>query len=301
MCSSSFAQTCCTGGVPHLAGLRIPQTNKGQFGASFSYIFNNNSDLIVNNSEVASSNIFRKVNSVLLQGDYGASDNFSFTVILPFVFQREEINFDDEVNTYTNSGIGDVSIWGNYKNEPTGRFFLSASLGIKLPTGSTNQKDENTGISLPFSFQTGSGSVDFGSVVFLKYGLDAKKFYHLLAQLSIKINTRGNRFEAHPNYLFGNVYQGTLLIDRTVISGIGILNLSVGGNYQVREKDVFDGGFENQNSGGSWINAVAVGTIAFSPKFNLSVNGFIPIYRDLNGLQLTTSWMATIGLGYVFS
>lgn len=296
-----FAQTCCTGGVPHLAGLRIPEISRGQFGASFSYIYNDNSDLLVNNSEVESSTIYRKVNSILVQTDYGLSDRFSVTIVLPYIFQREEIAFNGESNSYSNSGIGDVSVWSSYKNDLSANLFLSASIGIKFPTGNTDQRDGATGIPLPFSFQTGSGSVDFGLLTFLRYTVDKKKLYHLVAQLSVKINTSGDQFSAHPNYLFGNTFQGTLLLDRSIITSIGIIDLSLGGNYQLRAKDLFEDGFENHNSGGTWINAVAVGTIAFNPKFNISVNAYVPIYRDLNGLQLTTSWMATIGFGYVFN
>ena len=299
--SMGYSQTCCTGGVPHLTGLRLPMTASGEVGLNMTYVYNKNADLIVNNEEVESSNIFRNVNTLLLQGDYGLSDRFALSVLIPYIFQKENISLDQETQSYVNNGIGDVSVWGTYQVDLSRQVFFTTSLGVKFPTGATGKRDEVSDIPLPFSFQNGSGSIDFGSVSFLKLSLDRQKLYNLITQLSFRINTHGNRFDAHKNYLFGHSIQTSLIFNRPFIISSSILDLNIGINYQFRSQDVFDGGFQNNNTGGHWINAVLGANVAFNPKFNLTFNTFLPIARDVNGLQLTTTWMANIGIGYVFS
>ena len=215
--SLAIAQTCCTGGVPHLAGLRIPLVNEKQFGTSLSYIYNKNGDLILNNNSIETSSVYRNVNSILFQGDYGLTDKVSFSFILPYIVQSEVIDFDNSKQTYENSGIGDVSIWSNYKSDISSKLFLTASMGIKFPTGATDKREEGSNIPLPFSFQNGTGSIDFGFISFAKYSIDRQKLYNIIAQIALKVNTRGNNFEAHPNYLFGHTGQFSLLFNRPFV------------------------------------------------------------------------------------
>ena len=297
----SLAQTCCTGGVPHLAGLRIPQTGEKEVGVSLSYIYNRNGDLIFNNSSIESSTNYRVVNSVLNQWDYGISKKISVSFILPYIFQNEVINFNDNSQRYDNKGVGDVSIWGSYKVDLSDKLFFTASLGLKFPTGATDRRDEISHIPLPFSFQSGTGSYDFGYFSFFKYSFDAQKLYNVVGQVAVKINTRGNKFEAHPNYLFGHSAQLSLLFNRPFVISSSILDINIGTNYQYRTKDQFDGGFYNENTGGQWVNAVAGFSLALNPKLLVSLNGFVPVYRSINGLQLSTTWMGNLGMNYVFN
>jgi hypothetical protein len=80
-----------------------------------------------------------------------------------------------------------------------------------------------------------------------------------------------------------------------------ILDVNLGVNYQFRTRDRFDGGFENYNTGGQWLNAVIGGSLALNPEVLISVNTMLPVLRSVNGLQLTTTWMGNIGLSYVFN
>ena len=42
-------------------------------------------------------------------------------------------------------------------------------------------------------------------------------------------------------------------------------------------------------------------SIAINPKFLVSFNAMLPVLRDVNGLQLTTTWMGNLGISYVLN
>ena len=295
---SCYAQTCCTGGVPHLGAMRIPHLSKKDIGINFTYILNNNSDIFLSNKSVDDLSIARKVNTLVLQSDYGLSDNLSISLLLPYIFQVERIELDNSNNIYRNFGLGDLSIWANYRYKWDKSSF-SVSFGIKLPSGSTNQFDSETNIPLPFSFQNGSGSIDFGFIGFWRFYLDEGKKYNWTNQISVRMNTSGDRFEVHPNYLFGHSARYATALTGSFVLVNRLLDVSSGFNYEYKTKDQFDGGYENINTGGHWINYYLGGNVGISPKLQLSINGNIPVYRKLNGLQLTTSWVIAFGVGYI--
>jgi hypothetical protein len=299
--SVSHAQTCCTGGVPHLEGLRVPLVKKGEAGINFSYIYNKNGDLFFNEDNIEGASTYRTVNALLLQGDFGVSDHFSISIVLPYIIQREVIDFNGNKQGYENNGVGDISLWGTYRSVSSGRIFYTVSMGLKVPSGATNKKDENTQFPLPFSFQNGTGSFDFSFITYTRYSIDKSKLYNIVGMLAAKLNTRGNQFQAHPEYLFGHAIQCNILFNRPFIVSSSILDVNLGVNYQFRTRDRFDGGFENYNTGGQWLNAVIGGSLALNPEVLISVNTMLPVLRSVNGLQLTTTWMGNIGLSYVFN
>jgi hypothetical protein len=299
--SIGLAQTCCTGGVPHIAGLRVPMVKKGEIGINFNFIYNNNGDLLFDDNHIDGSSSYRNVSSLLLQGDYGVSDRFSMSLILPYIVQTEVIDFNSNSQSYENNGIGDISLWGTYRSVSTGRIFYTVSMGLKVPSGATNKKDENTQFPLPFSFQNGTGSFDIGLITYTRYSIDKSRLYNLVGMVAVRLNTKGDQFKAHPEYLFGHMMQGSLLFNRPFIVSSSIVDINLGANYQYRMQDRFEGGFKNTNTGGHWVNAVIGGSVAVDPQLLISFNAMLPAWRSVNGLQLTTTWMGNIGIGYVFN
>ena len=296
----SLAQTCCTGGVPNLTAFRIPQIDAKQIGLNLNYVYNRNGTLLLEKEKIESASNYRNVNSIMIQGDYGLSNRFSVSLLLPFLFQNEQIEFSNVQQSYKNSGIGDISVWNTYK-VVISRVNWYSSLGVKLPTGSTNKTDGELGLPLPFSFQNGSGSVDFGIISLAQYTLSQNRLNKLIGMVAARINTKGNGFEAHPEYKFGNSVQLNALYSRDFILFSGLANLNIGTNYQFRSKDVFQGGFQNPNTGGHWINMILGAEWNFTPKSGISFTSFLPVYRNISGLQLSTSWMFNFGLSYVFN
>ncbi len=291
----AFGQTCCTGGTPLLGSFITPSIGDNDTKVSLTYAHNNNHDLVSGTDEIEDSFLERNVNSLLMQVDYGLSDRVSFSMVLPYLFQNETIEQSNSSQTFTNNGISDVSIWLNYNK----RFLsheLSVAGGIKVPTGSTNSTSNN--VPLPLSLQTGSGSWDGGfNLQSIWYPFASRKV-SFQNQLGLKINTQGKRFEAHPNYRFGNLMQILSSVGYNYTLGTMIANSLIGGVYQLRAQDQFNGGFENENTGGDWLNLFVGQSFSLSEGFTISLNGQMPVYRKLDGLQLTTTYQGSIVVSY---
>ncbi|MCK5702204.1 MAG: hypothetical protein KAI29_13660 [Cyclobacteriaceae bacterium] len=294
----STAQTCCTGGVPYLGAFKIPVVSSGQFSLNFSYGLNKNADLLLQDEEISDNSSQRIVQTILLQSDYGLNENISFSVVIPYLFQKEQINFLSNNHQLLNNGFGDLSLWSNYKRE-LGLHNVAASIALKVPSGKTDAVDPENGIEYPFSFQNGSGSWDFIFNVYDEIPLDKKRVVTWVNQISAKINTKGNKFVAHPGYRFGHTFQYFSSISVHWVMGKFLANSFVGFSYQKKMKDEFDGGFENENTGGNWIYANIGYNHQFNPKLMIGISGSLPIYRSINGLQLTTDKQANIIIGYI--
>jgi hypothetical protein len=87
--------------------------------------------------------------------------------------------------------------------------------------------------------------------------------------------------------------------------------VNVGGGYRTDEVDVSIilrfrhvradrfGGFEIPNTGGWWLSAQPGVNISTLENLSTRVALHVPLYRNLNGIQLTTTYGVTISLFYV--
>lgn len=292
---SSYSQTCCTGGTPLLGAYTLSSASKGEMEVHLTYNYNDNGDIISGDRKIDESFLKRDVGTLLIQFDYGISKSITVSAVVPYLFQKEVIT---QVNdfSFNNSGVGDISLWGQYRKSFT-YLDLNVAAGFKVPTGSTNESFN--GIPIPLSMQLGSGSVDFGTNVQTVFYLGKGKKWSFVNQLAIKINSKGKSFEAHSNYRFGNQFQLLGAVAYNSVAGPLLLNSFVGAIYQRREQDRFDGDFANENTGGNWVNLTVGQNVTLSPRTNLRINALFPVYRDLNGLQLSTTWQGSIGISYL--
>lgn len=293
----SFGQTCCTGGTPLLGSYVFSALKSGDMALHSTLNHNSNKDLISGKDELDESFIRRDVSAIILQADYAISDFFLISVVFPYLIQKETITTQSGKNKFKNNGLSDASIWGHYHVEKP-FYEIGVAVGVKFPSGSTNS-ESNNGILLPFSMQLGSGSFDFGSNMQAVFFPSENRKLSLISQYALKINTTGNRFDAHHNYKFGNQYQALQSISYQYIVGTFVSYPYVGFVYQYREMDQFDGGFSNENTGGHWVNLVAGQSTSVTPNIKVGVNFLLPIYRNLNGLQLSTTWQGSISIGYI--
>jgi len=291
-------QTCCTGGVPYLGIFKIPTISQKQFGFNFSYSLNKNSNLILHDQMVSESMIVRYVNTILLQSDYAFSDLISVSIVLPYIKQNEIVELAANPHQISNCGLGDISIWSTIRSS-LGRSSYAISFALKAPNGKTDASDPESGIDYPLSFQTGSGSWDFIFNLYNELPLNAKERFVWINQLSTKINTKGNKFEAHPDYKFGHVLQLYSSLAYNLVIGQYLANAYVGVSYQFRRMDEYHNGYPNDNTGGNWIFTTLGYNHQFSPKLGIGLSGTIPIFAQLNGLQLSTSAQVNVTIGYI--
>ena len=292
-----FSQTCCTGGVPFLGAFKNTKLSQQQFQFDLSYSYNDNSDLFQNDVEISGHKNYRLVHTLLMQTSYGISDRFTVSAIIPYLWQTEEVNTISQSESIRNQGIGDISVWASFWQAGNKNTYI-LSAGLKSPTGATNASNPDNGFIYPFSFQNGSGSWDFMFNFYDELSLEAKRILFWINAASVKINTKGNGFDAHPEYRFGHSFQYSSSLSLRWVYGAFLADGYIGMSYQYAIKDQFKGGFENENTGGNWLNLNLGYNHQFSPKLHAGISGVIPVFRDLNGLQLTTNKQLFITIGY---
>lgn len=125
---------------------------------------------------------------------YGLTDSLSLIARLPYV-QRKNIREGEieggvpEAHAHgDSSGMGDMSLLGQYRVISGDDSGVSMLLGVKAPTGETNVTD-NGGVRFETEFQPGTGSWDF------------------LLGASISRNVRNTGY--HANFLYGKTTEGS--------------------------------------------------------------------------------------------
>ena len=282
-------QTCCTGSAPIIGAVNVGAIEANQWQLNFSYDFNNISDLIQENDLLKDDYLSRTTTTIFIQGTYGFGHGYGISVLMPVVQHTETIQNSTTQTTTRNTDFGDLTIFGQKMFQPSTTSTLIFGVAINLPTGETQAKDQDDQFILPPTLQAGTGTVDY---IFLIQGLKSMQFRKsLVLQQSItyRINTLSTRFASHDNYQFGNeFYAITSLADQLVTGGL-IHTPSLSFNLRYAGKNTIEQ-YEDPNSGGWWLNLRPGWGVNLSPKLNLSVLYEIPVYRDLNGFQLTTSY-----------
>lgn len=253
---------------------------------------------------------YTKTNTVTASLIYNA-DTWGVTLSIPYV-SRNHGTYGagtagatavdaTALTTSSNSGIGDVKIVGRYngfsEDQSSGLI-----VGIKLPTGSTSNTFSD-GSPLDAGLQIGAGSTDiilggFTTGTINTYGW----FVQATAQHAISAKTL-NGAEYRP----GDAY---VLNTGIRYAGFGAkISPMLQLNIIKRQADTDNGTGANVPLDPVTNVPVSGGTLAYlAPGISVrvgggaSVYGFvqIPIYQNVNSLQLTPSYTATVGVRQSF-
>lgn len=222
----------------------------------------------------------------------GIFDKFDARLIIPFSkneMKRQSFkgNFTDD-----NSGIGDIQFISRYrissqkKKDP---FNLALGVGLKMPTGSTDEKD--SGGNCPGFIQAGSGSWD--PIIELgAHKLVGRSF--LSSHFRYTVSTEGelgNDDYKKPDvfkYNFGYACALSTLFDLQCE-----LNGEVKGKAELA-------GQKQHNTGGHVIYLSPGIHFKFHKGMHFDVCVPIPVYRDLNGTQLSEDYRMVAKLAMKF-
>tara|TARA_R110001599_G_scaffold318720_1_gene528370 strand:- start:663 stop:1604 length:942 start_codon:yes stop_codon:yes gene_type:complete len=290
------AQTCCTGGIPLTGAINLNPSAQG-IRAGLTYDVNRLSDFVQGERVLNNSFLKRKTSSAITQVDFFMRDSIGFSVLIPYSYLSEENT--QTKTTYKASGLGDISVWANKLLLNSQRSTLAVAVGIKLPTGETNIKDESGNFDLPISLQPGTGSIDFMLASFFQSTFKFRPSLSYSATGVFKVNTVGKRYDAHPEYRYSNeldFYLGlseqVLLLNQLVTPQVQLRWNHFGEHIQNRD--------ENPNTGGSWLYLGTGFSWASTQKLSLSFRGQWPILRTVNGFQLTTTDRFSLSAFYSF-
>ncbi len=178
-------------------------------------------------------------------------------------------NYDEK-----SSELGDTSFFTKYQIAAPvygNPYFLSASLGVKLPTGETTLTSDD-GKYLPWMLQTSSGSFDgIAEFAFTKKG----HFLRFDAGIRSFLPTEGDR-----GFKGGKKHILSVFINSKLSQ---LIDLGVGSTYRVMEKNSINNILQD-NSGGKFLYLTPTLSLKLKNRAQISLAASYLVSRDVNGM-----------------
>ncbi|HSB32585.1 MAG TPA: nitrous oxide reductase accessory protein NosL [Candidatus Sulfobium mesophilum] len=211
---------------------------------------------------------------------------------------------DDPMKT---KGFGDTELRGIYKINN----YLVGSLGVSLPTGDIEQTFvtmKRPPYRAPYDMQLGSGTYDLKpALTYNDFSADAK--WNWGAQAMYTWHTAKN----DNGWKYGDSFKVNGWLQRALGPATPWLRVSFTDTAKIKGHDpeiqkLLDPDMKKgapmpdadpNNYGGTRIDS-AIGLSIKKGNLSGGIEGGIPLYQNLNGLQLKTKWFMTVGLQLMF-
>lgn len=238
---------------------------------------------------------------------YGVSDEVSLMASVPYLIQSmPQVDNTNQSFTTHSSGIGDVALAAAYTLKVRETDRAIATVGVSLPTGSIDQRDDMPGCPdcrLEYMMQNGSGTVDL--LPALAYIASCGDWaFGAQALGCIRLGTNDN------DYRLGDRGELSAWTARR-LGESWRSSLRLGGAWWGNvdgadpELDLAMSPTNDPNRQGGTRVDVALGFDWFASRGHHSGSGVgvefgVPIYQYLDGPQPDAEWFATIGLRFTF-
>ncbi len=302
LCSSiwAFGQACCSGGTPLASNLGIQYLESKSLQVQVSYDYNTQRDLVQNSEKLKDDSRHRDTHSGLLRLSYSLSPKWNITTLFSWVRQEENI-FRSTGNRFVHAqGFGDIIAMGQYQLLADQKKQFVIAGGVKFPVGKTSVEDETTGILLNPDLQPGTGAWDY------ILGFNGALFQFLRPTMTLNLTstyrftTEDERFGGLQIYEFGDEWITQLGVQDQFLVFNMLLDPGLILKYRHTAKDVAQSSFV-PNTSGHWFHLIPNLNINLSPKMQAGVAFELPVFRQLEGIQLTTTRKLTLYLNYTFS
>jgi nitrous oxide reductase accessory protein NosL len=206
----------------------------------------------------------------------------------------------------TISGFGDTELRGMYKINK----WLVGSLGVSLPTGSIDQEFGTMGRTYraPYDMQLGSGTYDLKPALTYN-GISGDEKWNWGAQAQYTWRTAKN----DNHWSLGDNFKLTSWLQRAFGPATSWLRLAYNDTGRLRGRDpqiqillnpdMHIGApmpdADPNNYGGQRLDGL-IGVSYQKGSFSFGVEGGLPFYQNLNGLQMKTSWLLNAGFQVMF-
>lgn len=204
------------------------------------------------------------------------------------------------------SGFGDTELRWVYKINK----YLVGSLGLSLPTGDIEKEfiTMKRRYRIPYGMQLGSGTYDLKpAITYNNLSSDAKWNWGTQAQYTWHTAKNGN------DWSYGDSFKVTGWLQRAFGPATSWLRLAYNNAGRIKghdpeiqkllDPDPMKGASSPDadpgNYGGQRLDGM-LGLIFLKGPFSIGVEGGVPLYQDLNGLQLKTTWFINIGIQVMF-
>lgn len=292
-----YPQACCTVGTSISTGGERGALSPKNLSAAFTFQSNVLNTAFQSSTEIDDP-LRRKstVTNINLEIEYGIASRVSILFILPYTTRTRETQVTDpetnsnEIITFKGRGLGDIILLGKYEfftPSILSPFGLALGGGGKLPTGSF--ENENNGTRLSIDLQPGTGAADL-----LLWG------HVLYAIPSISLSFNGNFLYRYAGVNLDNYRYGDELLASIngsyAIAEFLALNLQLRGRFA--DKDYWNGRFL-PSTGGTYLD-LSPSLIYYEGSFALKVFTQIPLHRDVLGIQLAVTEMFGTEISYIF-
>lgn len=234
--------------------------------------------------------------NALLGLDYGFSSDWSAGLVLPYS-NRDHLHIHNHHGTpipeaWQFNGIGDMRL--NLRYQPADRqaddMTWSLQGGLKLPTGSTDERNAEGDLA-ERSVQPGSGTTDLllaGGLAYTPQSVPGSLFSNLALQFPL------NEDDGYQPGWRSSLQVGWLLPLN------GKLDLILQGNllYVAHDRGIHA---EPEDSGRTEVALVPGLTYAWTRQLTVYGQVELPVFQDVNGVQLTHDYAASVGLSLTFN
>lgn len=240
---------------------------------------------------------------------YGVTNDLMLMGMAHYMFNSMDmLSLDGTKSTMSNSGFGDTIVTAMIN----GPLHLTFNFGLSLPTGSINERGlmihtataRNEDQKYPYGMQLGSGSVDLVQSVAYEDSWNMLGWgagYEYIARLKKnKYNyKRGNK-------LVADAWMSVAMLDYLTAKGklqYNSIEQIEGYDSEIKTANVFGEGMmspamDETAYGGTRIDAVA--SLIFKipkPMISITAEFALPLYQNLWGPQMATSWVAGLQVG----
>ncbi len=297
--AKAAAQTCCSGGVPLAGGVRLGIESPGDVQLQISYDLNYLNTLSNISENLNDGDRRRYVNAILLEAAYQPGRKFLLGFMLTGVQQYREIYQNGTLTDATSaSGMGDALLYGLYRFLNRDRQQVSVEWALKFPTGS-DLKRSGQGFILPADMQPGTGSWD--QFLGIKSNLEHFPLTAWASQAGILFRRNGTNpdFRGSQEYRFGHSLNAYWTFGRQWLWGKQLMDLSFGPALRWMARDRVDAG-NIPNTGGFWLDGSLGLSWIFNNSNKVTWGLTLPIARQLNGIQLSTTASTFLRFHHVF-
>ena len=245
----------------------------------------------------------------MLGGMVAPTEKLTLSLMIPLlsISMDHRINMNNKEFTTESDGVGDITIAGVYLLSDSKNSNFLFNLGLSVPTGSIDEKDTlpvsmGVPVQLPYPMQTGSGTYD------ITPGLTYSHVYPLWSWGAQGLYTW--RLGDNDNgYTLGNKLNASLWVAKTLGHDV-----SLSARLNALDWENIDGADNTlaamptvptknpELRGGSRVDAlIGINYIVRSLndiRFAFEIGA--PVYQDLNGPQLETDLVFTLGTQYTF-
>ena len=246
----------------------------------------------------------------MLGAMYGVTDNLTIGVMLPWVEKdmSHKIANGRHFNTRTD-GIGDIKINSFYKIYENESFEVILQLGVSLPTGEIDEEGNTpaapNGVRLPYPMQLGSGTYDIMPGIAL-VGHNDSWGYGLQAVGTFRVHRN------HEGYNQGDSLLVNAWVSRKITKNFSTsfrLELNSWEDYEGHDDIIHNSRLmvptaDNDRRAGTRLDAHLGFNYLFTDGFlcghSIGLEAGMPIYQNIEGPNLETDFIVTIGWQYRF-